>query len=110
MIKGEKIMIDWTEEDIKFLCKNVMIPMGEEIAKIMEEHDKINTKSLEKVFDIIINQIKEIRYEQERDRRFYKTMFSEALIRNQLFTPAGYDAFYKSWCEEFDKLNKEKFK
>lgn len=102
-------MVNWTEEDIKFICENIMAPLGHELAKIMEEHDKISSESLERVFDAIINQIKEIRYEQERDRRFYRVMFSEALIRNQLFTPAGYDEFYKSWCEEFDKLNKEKF-
>lgn len=102
-------MINWEEEDIKFIFENIMVPIGHELANMMEERDKIGSKSLEKVFDAVINQIKEIRYEQERDRRFYKTMFSEALVRNQLFTPAGYDAFYKNWCEEFDKLNKEKF-
>ena len=98
-------MINWTEEDIKFLCENVMAPLGHELANMMEEHDKISSKSLEKVFDALIGQIKEIRYEQERDRRFYRAVFTQVFGKSEV----AYDEFYKDWCEEFDKLNKEKF-
>lgn len=102
-------MINWTKEDVEFIYTNIVQPALEVTIKgIAQEQgslDEITDRILNSIGDAIL----EIRYEQERDRRFYKTMFSEALVRNQLFTPAGYDAFYKSWCEEFDKLNKEKF-
>ena len=101
-------MTNLTEEDVKFICEFLLAPLSEEVANAIESYDKASAKVLEGLFDGLIKQINEIIYEQERDRRFYKVMFSEALVRNQLFTPAGYDEFYKSWCAEFDKLNKEK--
>ncbi len=101
-------MTNLTEEDIKFLCEYLLATMSNEVADTIENYDKANAKVLESLFDKLIEQLKQIRYEQERDRKFYKMMFSEALVRNQLFTPAGYDEFYKSWCAEFDKFNKEK--
>ena len=101
-------MINWTEEDVEFICTNILKPVFEEIIKgIAGEQGKLD-EITDGLLKSIGDAIQEIRYEQERDRRFYKVMFSEALIRNQLFTPAGYDEFYKTWCEEFDKLNKEK--
>ena len=101
-------MTNLTEEDVKFICEFLLAPLSAEVADVMENYDKTNAEVLERLCDGLIKQIEKIRYEQERDRRFYKMMFSEALVRNQLFTPSGYDEFYKSWCEEFDKLNKEK--
>ena len=102
-------MINWTEEDVKFICENLINPTIAEIAKTFESYDKSNEESLKLVIDAVTKQIREIKYEQERDRRFYRAMFSDVLVRNTLFTPSGYDDFYKKWCEEFDKLNKEKF-
>ena len=102
-------MINWTAEDIEFICNNLMKPMCDGMIEAMKGSDEIKYQGLEKIFNSIIDRIKELEYQQERDRRFYKVMFSEALIRNQLFTPSGYDEFYKTWCEEFDRLNKEKF-
>lgn len=101
-------MTNLTEEDVKFICEYLLAPLSQEVANVIENYDKTNAGVLEHLCDGLIKQIEKIRYEQERDRRFYKVMFSEALIRNQLFTPAGYDEFYKSWCEEFDRLNKER--
>lgn len=102
-------MINWTEEDLRFFYTNILQPALEVTIKGISEEEAKLDEITDRIFKSIGDVIKEIRYEQERDRRFYKVMFSEALVRNQLFTPAGYDAFYKSWCEEFDKLNKEKF-
>lgn len=103
-------MINWTKEDVEYICTNILWPALETTIKgIAEEEGKLD-KIMDRILQSIGDAIKEIRYEQERDRRFYKVMFSEVLIRNQLVTPASYDAFYKSWCEEFDKLNKEKLK
>ena len=101
-------MTNLTEDDVKFICEFLLAPLSKEVANTIENYDKTIAEVLEHVCDGLIKQIEKIRYEQERDRRFYKVMFSEALVRNQLFTPAGYDEFYKSWCAEFDKLNKEK--
>ena len=98
-------MINWTKEDIEFICTNIIQPALEVTIKgIAQEQgnlDAITDKILKSIGDAIL----EIRYEQERDRRFYKSLLTQALYMNE----ASYDNVYKSWCEEFDKLNKEKF-
>ena len=96
-------MINLTPDDVKYICSDILQPLLIELNGTQERQ----VESINRIFNIIGDAINDIRYEQERDRRFYKLMFSEALLKNQLFTPAGYDEFYKNWCEEFDRLNKE---
>jgi hypothetical protein len=97
-------MINWTEEDVEYICTNILKPALEAtvsgIAKEQGELEKITNRMLKSIGDAIYD----IRYEQERDRRFYKAMFTQVFDKNE----AAYDEFYKSWCEEFDRLNKEK--
>lgn len=97
-------MTNLTEEDVKFICEFLLAPLSKEVANTMENYDKTNAEVLERLFDGIIKQIDKIRYEQERDRRFFIGFFAEYARMNK---DALHD-FYKSWCEEFDKLNKEK--
>ncbi len=101
-------MINWTEEDVKYICTNILQPAFEVtvsgIAAEQEKRDAITDRLLKSIGDAIYD----IRYEQERDRRFYKAMFTQLLLKNTMLTPAAYDEFYKNWCNEFDKLNKEK--
>lgn len=106
-------MVNWTKEDVEFICQNIVLPAitktAESISENEEKLQEIQHESYSKIFGSIIDRLNQLSYEQERDRRFYKMMFSELTLKNQLITPAGYDAFYKSWCEEFDKLNKKKY-
>lgn len=107
-------MIKWTEEDIEFICQNIVLPAIMEAAKTISENEEklqeTQHESYSKIFKVIIDRLNKISYEQERDRKFYKMVFSELVLKNQLNTPTRYDAFYKNWCEEFDNLNKEKIK
>lgn len=100
-------MINWTEEDIEYLCMNILYPALEETAKgIVAEQEKLD-EITDRMINAIGDAIKDIRYKQERDRRFYKAMFTQLLLKNTMLTPAAYDEFYQNWCAEFDKLNKE---
>ena len=101
-------MINWTEEDVEFLYKYLLPPFGDEMAKALDEYDKVNAEVLEKLSDALLKKISEIRYEQLRDRSFYKAMFTQFSRQNMLLSPDSYDEAYRVWCEEFDKLNKEK--
>lgn len=102
-------MINWTKEDVEFICTNIVGPaLVETIKGIAKEQEKLD-EITDRILKSIGNAIQEIRYEQERDRRFHKAMFSDVVLRNTLFTPDSYDDFYKKWCEKFDELNKEKF-
>lgn len=101
-------MINWTAEDVEYICTNILQPAFEVTIKgISEEQGKLEAIT-DRLLDSIGDTICDIRYKQERDRRFYKAMFTQLLLKNTMLTPAAYDEFYKSWCEEFDRLNKEK--
>lgn len=95
-------MINWTEEDIKFLCESIMIPMGKEIAGALEHYDEVSAESLNRVFDAVAEQLKQIRYEQRRDRQFYKQMF---MAINHLDAD-GYNKLYEDYCRRYDELAK----
>ena len=98
-------MINWTEEDITFICRHLLTPMSEEIIKVFNSRDKLESEALDKVFSAVTDQLKEIRYEQERDRRFFLQLCSQyACVNHEKMQDV-----YKSWCEEFNKLNKDKF-
>ena len=101
-------MTNLTEEDVKFICEFLLAPLSKEVANAIENYDKANAAVLESLLDGLIKQIKEIRYEQERDRRFYKELFTRLFKTNGLLHSVSYDGLYKDWCTEFDKLNKEK--
>ena len=101
-------MINWTEEDVEYICTNILQPVLEAtIQGIADEQAKLEAIT-DRVFDSIGDAICDIRYKQERDRIFYKAMFTQLLLKNTMLTPAAYDEFYKNWCAEFDRLNKEK--
>lgn len=100
-------MTNLTEEDVKFICGYLLTPLSEEVANAMESYDKTNAEVLEHLCDGFLKQIEKIRYEQERDRRFYKELFIRLFKTNGLFHSVSYDELYKDWCEEFDRLNKE---
>lgn len=101
-------MINWTEEDIEYLCMNILYPVLEETIKgIAAEQEKLDAIT-DRMIHMNGDAISDIRYKMERDRRFYKAMFTQLLLKNTMLTPAAYDEFYQNWCAEFDKLNKEK--
>ncbi len=101
-------MINWTEEDVEYICTNILQPVLDVVIQgVADEQGKLD-KITDKMLRSIGDAIHDIRYEQERDRRFYKAMFTQLLLKNTMLTPTAYDEFYKNWCEEFDKLNKEK--
>ena len=95
-------MINLTEEDIRFICENIMTPMSEEIVKMMDKRDEISAASLGRLFDSVADQLKTIRYEQRRDRQFYKQMF---MALNH-FDADCYNKVYEDYCRRYDEWAK----
>ena len=97
-------MINWTEEDVEYICTNILRPVLEETVKgIAAEQgklDDITDMTISKICDAI----SDIRYEMMRDGRFFLGFIAEYTHMNK---DALYDG-YRQWCEEFDRLNKEK--
>jgi hypothetical protein len=100
--------INFTEEEAKtpvtFGDMKVLI---EEIFKTIavnkEIEDDMLAKLLDSVIDPMLEHIKEIEYNQTRDRMFLMRLFSDL----SLAYPRNIEEYYAKWCERFDKLNKK---
>ena len=102
-------MINWTEEDVAFICKNIVLPAIMEATKAISDNEEklqeISQESYKKIFTVITDRLNQLDYEQERDRRFFLQLYSQHAYINY----EKMQDVYKNWCEEFDKLNKDKF-
>lgn len=97
-------MINWTEEDVKFVCEGIVMPI---VKEIMETHDKIDIAHEDaygRLFDSIIDKLTKIGYNQRRDATFFLDLIAkqEHLDRDNLYN------VYNIYCDQYDKLHKEK--
>ena len=99
-------MLNWTEEDIEYLSNVMLKPYTEALAEQMSEYDDKSYDICEKMIlqmaDLVKVRIKELNYNETRDRMFFMT-----LLCNQFeFDKDMLDNVYKEYCENFDALNK----
>lgn len=93
-------MLKWTEEDVKFVVKELLVPVLEEHDKIQDEADKILYDSYSKLFDLMATRIRELDYDRMRDRAFFLSYLGKL---DRLY---DVNKIYKEFCEEYDKHNK----
>ena len=99
-------MLNWTAEDIEYLSNVMLKPYTESLADEMAEYDNKSYEICEKMIlqmaDLVKVRIKELNYNETRDRMFFMT-----LLCNQFeFDKDVLDNVYKEYCENFDALNK----
>lgn len=99
-------MLNWTAEDIEYLSNVMFKPYTEALAEQMDAHDdmyyEVCKKMILQMADLVKVRIKELNYNETRDRMFFMT-----LICNQFkFDKDVLDNVYKEYCENFDALNK----
>lgn len=99
-------MLNWTEEDIEYLSNVMLKPYTKELTEEMAEYDNKSYEICEKMIlqmaDLVKVRIKELNYNETRDRMFFMT-----LLCNQFeFDKDVLDNVYKEYCENFDALNK----
>lgn len=97
-------MINWTEEDINYIAENMIKPVIQQIAQEVASAEEAQNELTNRMFSAVGDAIADIRYEMMRDRRFFLGFVAEYAHLNK---EALYEG-HKKWCDEFDKLNKEK--
>jgi hypothetical protein len=97
-------MINWTEEDIKFVCEGIVMPIVNEVLETNDKIDIIHEEAYGKLFDSIIEKLTKTSYNQRRDITFLLDLIAkqEHLDRDGLYN------VYNIYCEQYDKLHKEK--
>ena len=77
---------------------------NKEIVKMASDMDEAMLNSSKGIFNQIIGEIRDIKYEKIRDTSFVLSMLGNiGGTWNQEFVKT----YYEKYCEEFDKLNKE---
>ena len=99
-------MLNWTAEDIEYLSNVMLKPYTEALAEQMDEHDDMSYEVCKKMIlqmaDLVKVRIKELNYNETRDRMFFMT-----LLCNQFEVDKDMlDNVYKEYCANFDALNK----
>lgn len=97
-------MINWTEEDVKFVCEAIVMPIAKEIMETNDRINKSHEESYGRLFDAVIDKLNEISFNRRRDVTFFLDLIAkqEHLDRDGLYN------VYNIYCEQYDKLHKEK--
>ena len=96
-------MIAWTEDDVKFIIKNILNPMFEGYAQAHKEVNDISHETYMKVLDTMATRIRDLDYERHRDKDF----FLAYLGQSQMYSSKEIlERAYENYCKEYDKLNK----
>lgn len=94
-------MINWTEEDVKFICNNMINPAMEQVVKLIES----SYDSHSRVIDQVVDALDKVNYQQSREISFLKM-----LVMTQLnLSPKKVEELRKEYFKQFDELNKERF-
>lgn len=93
-------MIKWTEEDIKFVIDELIVPVFKQYIEVQQETDGMIHESYMKTLDKMATRIREIDYERTRDRVFFMSYIG------RLDRLHDVKKVYKDFCDEYDKHNK----
>lgn len=92
-------MINWTEEDVKYICNNMINPAMEQVVKLIELSDDSHSR----VIDQVVDALGKVSYQQSREIAFLKM-----LVMTQLnLSHRKVEELRKECFKQFDELNKE---
>ena len=99
-------MINWTEEDVNFIVKSIVVPCFESFLegqlKLDEQSIEMYMKMIDSVSDKISERIRAVEYDRYRDRSFFMAFLSQTHGISQETMTSNYN----NYCKEYDKLNK----
>lgn len=95
-------MINWTEEDVKFVINTMVIPCVEEVIKQNIKLDETSHEAYMKMFNHVADRIRELDYERQRDKSYFIAFLSDVTR----FPQKNIQECYDTYCKEYDKLNK----
>ena len=69
-------MINWTEEDVKFVCNTMVVPAMEQVMKMVDVSYDSNYKSIEAV----VGALDKVNYQHKREISFLQTIARSLVI------------------------------
>lgn len=95
-------MINWTEEDVEFVVKNIIMPCFESYINQDLKFKDMYHDSYERLFNTLADRIRDLNYEAAKNKSF----FLEFLRHTNGFSHEYIMDVYDTYCKEYDKLNK----
>ena len=92
-------MINWTEEDVKFVCNTMITPAMEQMMKFIEKSYDSNYESIKRV----VEALEKLSYHQNREISFLKTI----IIKYCRLDPDKFNLAREEYFKQYDELNKE---
>ena len=95
-------MINWTEEDVEFVVKNIVLPCFETYINQDLKFNDMYHDSYERLFKFMSNEIAKNAYETSKNRSFFLAFLGQ----QHGYTLEQMRETYDRYCDEYDKLNK----
>lgn len=92
-------MINWTEEDIKFICNTMIMPAMADVVKMIETSNDSHNRTMERIIDAL----DKVSYQQSREISFLKTI----IIKCCHLDPDKLNVAREEYFKQFDELNKK---
>lgn len=92
-------MINWTEEDVKFVCNTMVMPAMEQVMKLIETSNDSHNRTEDRIVDAL----DKLSCQCAREISFLKAM----IIRCCNLDPEKFDLARAEYFKQFDELNKE---
>lgn len=92
-------MINWTEEDVKFVCNTMVMPAMEQMIKLIDKSYDSNYQSIK----ALTNALDRVSYKQSREISFLKTI----VTRYCHLDPEKLNVAREEYFKQFDELNKK---
>ena len=92
-------MINWTEEDVKFVYNAIINPVAAQLVKFIETSNDSHNRMIESLTDAL----DKVSYQQAREIAFLKAM----VIKCCHLDPDKFNLAREEYFKQYDKLNKE---
>lgn len=92
-------MINWTEEDVKFVYNTMVLPAMEQVVKLIETSNDSHNRT----FDRVVDALERVSYQQSREIAFLKTIITKYCHLD----PDKLNLAREEYFKQYDELNKE---
>lgn len=92
-------MINWTKEDIEFVCNTMVNPAMAQLLKFIETSNDSHNRMIE----ALTNALDRVSYQQSREIAFLKTIITQYCH----FDPDKLKVAREEYFKQYDELNKE---
>lgn len=92
-------MINWTEEDVKFVCNTMIVPAMEQVIKMVDTSCNSNQRSIEAV----VSALDKVTTQQAKEISFLKSV----IVKCCHLDPDKLNLAREEYFKQCDELNKE---